>query len=136
MREDVAAKIGNDALAQRGDEVVARGTGESEQCGDPDHDQEIAVDQVQAAVGEPEIDHAPDRDGHDQRGHGGKRERSQGQQRATAITADIGKQRSQRPNAGPAVLRRARSIDGGMLDRRQWPGDTLDLNGLGRGRPI
>ncbi len=63
MREHVAAQIGDDALAERGDEVVAERARQRQYRCDPDHDQEIAVDQRHAAGGEAEIDHAPHRDG-------------------------------------------------------------------------
>ena len=46
MGEHVAAQIGDDALAERGDEVVARGAGEREHGHDRDQHREIAVDQV------------------------------------------------------------------------------------------
>ncbi len=68
MREYVAAQIGNDALTERGDEVVTGCAGKGEHGRDADHDQKVAVDQAQAAFGEAEIDHAPDRERHDERG--------------------------------------------------------------------
>ena len=44
MREHVAAQIGDDALADGHDEVVARGAGEREHGDDRDHHAEIVVD--------------------------------------------------------------------------------------------
>ena len=49
VREHVAAQVGDDALAERGDEVVAQRARQREHRGDADHDQEIAVDQRNAA---------------------------------------------------------------------------------------
>jgi hypothetical protein len=75
---DSEVRCANNALAERGDEVVTRGAGEGEQCSDPDHDQEIAVDQAQAALGKAEIDHPPGRNRHHQRSHGGKDQGAKG----------------------------------------------------------
>ena len=48
--EHVAAQVGDDALAERDDEVVAHRARHREHAGDRDHHGEIAVDQVQALV--------------------------------------------------------------------------------------
>ena len=58
VRENVAAQIGDDALAERGDEVVAKRACQREHAADADHDQEVAVDQRETARSEAEIDHA------------------------------------------------------------------------------
>ena len=107
MREDVAAQIGDDALAERGDEVVARGARKGEDGRNADHDKEIAVDQVQAAFGEAEIDHAPHRKRHDQCGHGRQHQRAEGGQRPAAVAADIGQERGERPQVRAPLRRRA-----------------------------
>ena len=64
MTEHLGAQIGDDALAERGDEVVAHGAGDGEHRRHGDHHQEIAVDQLDAFRREAEIDHAPHRDRH------------------------------------------------------------------------
>ncbi len=61
-------QIGNDALADRHHQVVARGTGQREHGDDRDHHREVAVDQRDAFRRQAEIDHAPHRDRHQQRG--------------------------------------------------------------------
>ena len=68
MGEDVTAQIGDDALAKRHDKVVARRARQREQASDTDHDQEIAVDKIDAAPSESKIDHAAHGDRHNQRG--------------------------------------------------------------------
>ncbi len=68
MREHVAAQIGDDALAERGDEVVAQRARGREHRHHRDHHGEIAVDQRCRLLGEAEIDHAAHGDRHDQRG--------------------------------------------------------------------
>ena len=71
------AQIGDDALAERGDEVVARGAGDREHGHHRDHHAEILVDQSGALGGEAEVDHAADRDRHHQRGERGDQQRDQ-----------------------------------------------------------
>ena len=105
MREHVAAQIGDDALAERGDEEVARRAGEREQRRDADHDQKVAVDQRDAARGEAEIDHAPHRDRHDQRGQRRHDQRAERGKRAPAVAFDVGQERSERPQIGLALVR-------------------------------
>ena len=97
MRKDVAAQIGDDALAERGDEEVARGAGEGEHGRDPDHDQKIAVDQREPARGEAEIDHPPYRDRHDQRRQRGQHQGAERGKSAAAVTIDVRQQRGERP---------------------------------------
>ena len=78
MREHVAAQIGDDALAERGDEVVAKRARQREHRADADHDQEIAVDQRETSRRETEIDHAANGDRHDQRRQRGNDQGRQG----------------------------------------------------------
>ena len=110
MREHVAPEIGDDALADRHDEVVARRAGRGEHRDDRDHDAEIAVDQRDAFGAEAEIDHAPDRDRHHQRGDRGDRQRDEGEHRAAAIARDVGRQRQQRAQLGARLGRRLRQL--------------------------
>ena len=81
MGEDIAAQIGDDALAERHDEIVARARGEREHGDDADHGAEIGVDQPGAAAEKAVIDHPPDRDRHDQRRGGGDDQRDQRRRR-------------------------------------------------------
>ncbi len=68
MRSNTArAQIGDHALAERGDEVVAQRAGAGEHGHDRDHHREILVDQPDPLGREAEIDHAPHRDRHRQR---------------------------------------------------------------------
>jgi hypothetical protein len=92
MAEDLAAQIGHDALAQGGDEIKPQRAGKREHGNDPDHHREVAVDQVRAFAGEPEIDHAPDRDRHRQCGERRHDESAHGRHGPPAIAPDIGPQ--------------------------------------------
>ena len=87
MAEHVAAQIGDDALAERGHEVVARGARQREHRHDRDHDGEIAVDQARALAREAEIDHAADRDRHRQRGERRDDERAERRGRPASDSA-------------------------------------------------
>ena len=110
MREHVAPDIGDDALADRHHEVVARRACRSQHRDNGDHDAEIAVDQGDAFGAEAEIDHAPDRDRHDQRGDRGNRQRDEGKHRASAVAGDIGRQCQERPQLGAGLGRRLRQL--------------------------
>ena len=77
VREHGRAQIGDDALADDGDEVVARRARQREHGRDRDHHGEILVDQPDALGREAEIDHAAHRERHRQRGGGGDQQRDQ-----------------------------------------------------------
>ena len=53
MREEIAAQVGDDPLAERHHEIVARARSEREHRDDADHRGEIDVDQPGIAPGEP-----------------------------------------------------------------------------------
>ena len=95
MREHVAAQIGDDALADGHDEVVARCAGKGEHRDDRDHHAEIAVDHGDAARRETEIDHPPHRDRHQQGRQGGDGERNECEQGASAVACNVGRKRQQ-----------------------------------------
>ena len=95
--EYIGAQIGDDALAQCGDEVVTQRAGYREHGDDRDHHREIAVDQLHRLVGETEIDHPPDGQRHDQSGECSNGQRSQCGKCAPAISADIWNEPGQRP---------------------------------------
>ena len=120
MGEHVAAQIGDDALAKRGDEVVAERARQRQHPADADHDQEIIVDQRQAARGKAEIDHPPHRDRHDERSQRCENQGSERSDNPPAVAFDVRQQRSQRAQIGPArrscFLRRA--CDQRRLNRR------------------
>ena len=121
--EHVAAQVGDDALAERDDEVVARRARHREHAGDRDHHREIAVDQVHALVGEPEVDHAAHRERHRQRRQRRDQQRGQRRERPAAVARDIGDEREQRPELRPAATapaaRAARLRHGLRRFRRQ-----------------
>ena len=122
MREHVAAQIGDDALADGHDEVVARGAGEREHGDDRDHHAEIAVDHRDAVRRQAEIDHPPHRDRHQQRGQRGNRQRDQREHGAAAVARDIGPEREQRPQLGAPLRRRDHGLAGGCrCDQRVRP---------------
>ena len=78
-REHRRAEVRDDALAERGHEVVARGAGEREHGHHRDHHAEILVDQPDALGGEAEVDHPAHRDRHHQRGDRGDQQRDERQ---------------------------------------------------------
>ena len=67
MGEDVAAQVGDDALAERHDQVVAGARGDREHGDDADQADEIEMDEAGMGVGKAVVDHLPHRDRHDQR---------------------------------------------------------------------
>ena len=69
MSEDVAAQVGDDALAQGVDEIVPKCARDRQRRRDADHHQEIRIDQRNPARRKAEIDHTPRRDWHNQRRH-------------------------------------------------------------------
>ena len=106
MGEHVAAQIGDDTLAERGDQEVARRARQRQQRRDGDHHQKVAVDQLDAARGEAEVDHAPHRDRHDQRGQRRHDQRAERGERPAAVAVDVGQKRGERPQIGLALFGR------------------------------
>ena len=102
MAEHLAAQVGHDPLAERGDQIEPRGAGEREHRHHADHHREIAVDQIGAFAGEAEIDHAPDRDRHRQRSQRRQHQRAYGRDRPPAIAPEVGPQQHERPQLGLA----------------------------------
>ena len=82
--EEVAAQIGDDPLAERHDEVVARPRGDRQHRDDADQGGEIEVDDARLAFGKAVVDHLPHGDRDDQ---GGGRGDDQGGQRADHLAA-------------------------------------------------
>ena len=66
MGEEIAAQIGDDALAERHHEIVTRARGEREHRDDADHRDEVITDVPGVGLGETVVDHPPDRDRHRQ----------------------------------------------------------------------
>ena len=105
MCEDVAAQIGDNAFAERRDEVVAKRACGRQHRGNADHDQKIAVDEGDALGRKAEVDHAPNGDRHDQRRQRGNNQGAERRQCAPAVAPDIGEKRSKRPQIHPALGR-------------------------------
>ena len=119
MGEDAGAHIGDDALAERADEVVARGAGQGEHRRDADQRDEIGVDRGRAATrAEAQVDHPAhgERQG-ERRGRRGQ-ERERGERDASLVMRCIGRQGLERaepqglPTRRPAA-RRIRDLVGG-----------------------
>ena len=121
MREYVGAQIGDDALAQGSDQVVAQRAGDREHRDDADHHREIAVDQLHGLVGEAEIDHPANRHRHDQRGERGDDQCGQCGECAAPVADDVGHQPSKRFKLQLAPLpgrRRAGNIEAPSIARK------------------
>jgi hypothetical protein len=103
MGEDVAAQVGHDPLAERGDEVVAKRTREREHRHNADHDQKIPVDQLDAAAGKAEIDHPAHGDRHDQRRQCRNDQGSKRNDRPAAVAFDVWQEGRKRPQVDPAA---------------------------------
>ena len=82
MREHGGAQVGDHALAEHGDEVVAQRARDREHRHHRDHDGEILVDQPDALGREAEVDHAAHRDRHRERGERRDDERRAGRERS------------------------------------------------------
>src|SRR5215204_4625391 len=95
MAEHFSAQVGHNPLAERSDEVVAHRACERENSRDCDHHGEIALDEVEALVGEAEINHAAHREWHRQGGQRGRQERANSSDRAAAIALDVGEQQNE-----------------------------------------
>ena len=67
MREQVAAQIGHHPLAERHHEIVPRARREREHGDDPDHGDEIVMDESDAPLRKAVVDHAANREGHSER---------------------------------------------------------------------
>ncbi len=83
--------VGDNAFAERRDEVVAKGAcGRRQHRGNADHDQKIAVDEGDALGRKAEVDHSPNGDRHDQRRQRGNNQGAKRRQCAPAVAPDIG----------------------------------------------
>ena len=67
MREQVAAQVGDDPLADRHDQVIARPRSEREHRDDAEHRGKVGVDEPRVGAGEAIIDHPSHREGHGER---------------------------------------------------------------------
>ena len=88
--EHVAAQIGDNAFAERRDEVVAKGACGRQHRRNADHDQKIAVDEGDALGRKAKVHHAPNGDRHDQRRQRGNNQGAKRRQCAPAVAPDIG----------------------------------------------
>ena len=96
MGEEIGAKVGDHPLAERHHQIVSRSGGEREDRDDADHRQEISADEAGVGVREPEVDHAANRDRHDERRGGSDDERHQRERDAPAMGEGVGRERLQR----------------------------------------
>ena len=67
MGEEIGAKVGDHPLAERHHQIVSRAGRQREHGDDADHGQKISSDEAGVGVREAEVDHAPNRDRHDER---------------------------------------------------------------------
>ena len=104
MTEDVAAQIGDDALAQPVDVVEARRAGEGEDQTDDDQHREVLVDEHAVVGAEPEVDHAAHGHRDDQHGEGRNNEGNAGECELELVAAEIRPQRQQRAKLGSLLL--------------------------------
>ena len=139
MREEVGAKIGDDPLAERDDQVVAAGAGEREDAGEHDQRHKAAVDEGGVAAGEADVDHRADRKRHGKRGEGGRDERRQREEGAPAVAADVGRERRERRELlrlGPAGAAEPpdQSREAGAGHRRAGSKEARPAQGRGTAR--
>ena len=121
MAKHFAAQIGDDALAERRDQVETHGAGECEHARDREHDREIAVDELDALMRKAEIDHAAHRDRHRQRRQRSAQKRDERRRRPSAVARDVGPEQGERPNLS-ARPRRVCRRGGSGLRRLQCGG--------------
>ena len=105
VSEHVAPEIGDDALADGHHQIEPRRAGAGEHRHHRDHHAEVAVDHGDAFGGEPEVDHAPDRDRHHQGRDRRDRQRDQRQDRARPVARHIGRELQQRTQPRAAFRR-------------------------------
>ncbi len=96
VTEDVGPDIGDDALAQPIDQKETRRTGTADQEADQYQHQEVLIDESTDAIGETEVDHAPDRHRHGQHRHGRDNESDARQCEHPGMLQNIGPQNQQR----------------------------------------
>ena len=137
MSENVGAKIGDDALAERGDQIVARRGGERDRQHCRGDREKVGVDGAAARLGKAVIDHPSQREGHSERARRRDQERKHGETRAAALLQSIARQRNERTQrrARRAIFVRhgrgnsqkapATSIGILLALRRRWGNSTL-----------
>ena len=103
MGEEIGAKVGDHPFAERHHQVVSRAGRQREHRDDADHGQKISADEAGVGVGETKVDHAPDRDRHDQRRGGSDGQRDQRQPDPPAMGEGVRRKRFQgaERDAGP-----------------------------------
>jgi hypothetical protein len=90
--EHIAAKVGDDALADGDDEVVAQGARQCEECCQGQQHLEIVVDERPVSGGKALIDHAAHGERQGERGGRRQREREKRADDEAAIAGEIGQQ--------------------------------------------
>ena len=95
MGEEIGAKVGDHPFAERHHQVVSRAGRQREHGNDADHGQKISSDEAGVGVGEPKVDHAPNRDRHDERRSGSDGERDQRQHNPRAMGEGVRRKRLQ-----------------------------------------
>ena len=127
MAEDRAAQVGDDAVAQRDDEVEAQRACQGQHAHHQDENTEIDVDQHVARdaatfPAKAAIDDAPHRERQGKRRHGRNDERQERRDNAPAISQREGQQGPERGKVGAAaargLVRRCPAAPGGCRGRR------------------
>jgi hypothetical protein len=115
--EHPVADVGHHALADPGDEVVARRTRHREQADDRHHHGEVLVHQRKVVAGEAVIDDPPHRHRHRQRGPGREQQEKQRRRHLRLVAGDMGEeveQRRQIARTRAVRLLAALGLDGGL----------------------
>jgi hypothetical protein len=106
MREQVAAQIGHDPLAERHHEIEPRPRREREHGDHPDHRDEIVMDEPDAPFREAVVDHAANREGDGERGGRSHEEGDQRERYPAAMAQRIGQERLKRAERSARLGRR------------------------------
>ncbi len=95
MGEEIGAKVGDHPFAQRHHQVISGAGREREHRDDADHGQKISADEAGVGVRETKVDHAPDRDRHDEGRAGGDGQSDQRERNAPAMGERVRRERLQ-----------------------------------------
>ena len=106
MREQVAAQIGHDPLAERHHEIEPRPRREREHGDHPDHRDEIVMDEPDAPFREAVVDHAANREGDGERGGRSHEEGDQRERYPAAMAQRIGQEGLERAERSARLGRR------------------------------
>ncbi len=139
MAEQIAAQIGDDALAKRDHQVIPAGAGRRQKGGQENQHGEIVVDEGGILAGEAEIDHAANGERQGQGHQGRGNQRGKGGNHAAAIAHQIWPQsgkRAQRAPRRPAVIGAERlgyAVLGAVMIAHDWRRSEHVRRGFARG---